>query len=58
MNPIFTQITQVAIVVVVTSDEGDTTTFAERQAFVGIKDLYTHGKILGEAVAEALNYEG
>ena len=57
VNPILAEV-QASGIPVVTSDEGDTTTFAERQAFVGIKDLYTHGKILGEAVAEALNYEG
>ncbi len=57
VNPILNEI-QASGIPVCTTDEGDSTTFNERKAFVGIKDLYSHGYILGEAIAEKLNYEG
>lgn len=57
VNPVLGEI-QASGIPVCTTDEGDTTTFNERKAFVGLKDLYADGCTLGEAIAEKLNYEG
>lgn len=55
IDPIISEITSAGIKVATFTDNsmGD-----DYLAFAGVEDFYTHGVMLGEALAEAMNFEG